>query len=152
GLHFPPFGYPSKAAQNGASVEGRQIAGLGDANNARGSSLWTYDLSGHEPPRHTASLRLGEPISLANVVGGAAPSAVVANDHAVYVALAHEDAVAVIDAGGRGLQAQIPLSPFVGPEFQDREGNPLRGVMPGGLSLTTHRLYVTETGINALAV
>jgi YVTN family beta-propeller protein len=77
---------------------------------------------------------------------------VVANKYAVYVALAHEDAVAVIDADGRGLQAQIPLSPFAGPEFQDGEGIPLRGVMPSGLALTSNRLYVTETGINALGV
>jgi YVTN family beta-propeller protein len=152
GLHFPPFGYPSKAAQNGASVEGRQVPGLGDANNTRGSSLWTYDLSDRTQARHVASLRLGTPISSTKVVGGAAPSAVVANEHTVYVALAHEDAVAVIDADGRGLQTQIPLSPFVDPEFQDREGNPLRGVMPSGLALTSNRLYVTEEGINALGV
>jgi YVTN family beta-propeller protein len=152
GLHFPPFGYPSKAAQDGASVEGRQVPGLGDANNTRGSSLWTYDLSDRAKARHVASLRLGTPISSTKVVGGAAPSAVVANGHAVYVALAHEDAVAVIDADGRGLQTQIPLSPFVGPEFQAGAGNPLRGVMPSGLALTSNRLYVTEEGINALGV
>ena len=152
GLHFPPFGYPSKAAQNGASVGGRPIPGLGDVNNTRGSSLWTYEISDPARARHVASLRLGTPISSANVVGGAAPSAVVTNEHAVYVALAHEDAVAVIDADGRGLQAQIPLSPFVGPEFQDRNGVPLRGVMPSGLALTSNRLYVTEAGINALGV
>ena len=46
GLHFPPFGYPSAAAREGTSIEGRQIAGLGDANSVRGSSLWTYDLGG----------------------------------------------------------------------------------------------------------
>jgi YVTN family beta-propeller protein len=152
GLHFPPFGYPSKAAQIGASVEGRPVPGLGDVNNTRGSSLWTYDLSDRAQARHVASLRLGTPVSSTKVVGGAAPSAVVSNEHAVYVALAHEDAVAVIDADGRGLQTQIPLSPFVGPEFQDREGNPLRGVMPSGLALTSNRLYVTEAGINALGV
>jgi YVTN family beta-propeller protein len=152
GLHFPPFGYPSPAAQNGTSVEGRQIAGLGDANSVRGSSLWTYDL-GAARARHAASLRLGTSITpTSHVVGGAAPSAVVANDGAVYVALAHEDAVAVISADGRSLRAQIPLSPFTGPAFQDREGVPLRGVMPSGLALTTSRLYVTEAGINALAV
>ncbi len=151
GLHFPPFGYPSKAAQNGATVEGRQIPGLGDANNIRGSSLWTYDLSARATARHFASLRLGTPIS-STVVGGAAPSALAANEHAVYVALAHEDAVAVVDADGRGLQGLIPLSPFAGAEFQDGEGNPLRGVMPSGLALTPDRLYVTEEGINALGV
>jgi len=152
GLHFPPFGYPSAAGQNGTSVEGRQIAGLGDANSVQGSSLWTYDL-GAARARHVASLRLGTPITGAShVVGGAAPSAVVANDGSIYVALAHEDAIAVISADGHSLRAQIPLSPFTGPAFQDREGVPLRGVMPSGLALTAGRLYVTETGINALAV
>ena len=154
GLHFPPFGYPSPAARYGATVEGRQIPGLGDANNTRGSSLWTYDVSDLGKARHVASLRLGTPIASTNdhVIGGAAPSALVANEHAVYVALAHEDAVAVVDADGRSLETEIPLSPFTSPEFQYRDGTPLRGVMPSGLTLTADRLYVTEAGINALAV
>lgn len=154
GLHFPPFGYPSRAAQDGATVEGRSIPGLGDANDARGSSLWTYEVSDLKRARRVASLRLGTPIGPGNtpVVGGAAPSGLVAKDKEVYVALAHEDAVAVIDADGHSLKAQIPLSPFAGPEFQDREGNALRGVMPSGLALMANRLYVTEAGINALAV
>ena len=154
GLHFPPFGYPSPAAQNGTNVEGRNIAGLGDANNPRGSSLWTYDISNPAQARHVASLRLGTAIAPADdhVVGGAAPSALVAGEKKVYVALAHEDAVAVIRADGRSCETQIALSPFTGPEFQDHEGSPLRGVMPSGLALTATRLYVTEAGINALAV
>jgi YVTN family beta-propeller protein len=154
GLHFPPFGYPSQAARKGATVEGRGIPGLGDANDARGSSLWTYEVSDLKRARRVATLRLGTPIGPGNapVVGGAAPSGLAANDQEVYVSLAHEDAVAIIDAGGRSLKAQIPLSPFAGREFQDREGNPLRGVMPSGLALAANRLYVTEAGINALAV
>jgi hypothetical protein len=68
------------------------------------------------------------------------------------VALAHEDAVAVVGADGRSLEAQIPLRPFAGPDFQDRESHPLRGVIPIGLALTANTLYVTEAGINALAV
>jgi len=154
GLHFPPFGYPSDAARNGASVEGRSIPGLGDANDARGSSLWTYDVNDPKRPRRSASLRLGTPIESGNnhVVGGAAPSGLITDRNAVYVALAHEDAVAVISADGRSLQAQIPLSPFTGSEFQDRGGNTLRGVMPSGLALTAKTLYVTEAGINALGV
>ena len=150
GLHFPPFGYPSAAARNGVSVEGRTIPGLGDANDPRGSSLWTYDLL---TGRQVASLRLGTRISTAHhVVGGAAPSALVAGSDAVYVPLAHEDAVAVISADGRSLESEIPLSPLTGPGFQDRVGQPLRGVIPGGVALSGHMLYVTETGINALAV
>jgi YVTN family beta-propeller protein len=154
GLHFPPFGYPSPAARNGASVEGRSIPGLGDVNDRRGSSLWTYDVSDLKRARHVASLRLGTPIESAqnHVVGGAAPSALVADSQTVYVALAHEDAIAVISSDGRSFKTQIPLSPFAGTEFQDDNGKPLRGVMPSGLALTANRLYVAEAGIDALGV
>jgi YVTN family beta-propeller protein len=154
GLHFPPFGYPSLEAQNGLIAEGKAISGIGQANDPRGSSLWTYDVSNLSGAGPAASLRLGAPIDAASthVVGGAAPSAVVASESAVYVALAHEDAVAEISADGQSLKAQIPLSPFSGPEFADPVGNPLRGVMPSGLALLADRLYVTEAGINALGV
>lgn len=159
GLHFPPFGYPSREARNGTVVEGRDIPGLGEENGPRGSSLWTYDLSRLETSDFdqtgpTAVLRLGAPILSSNghVVGGAAPSAVVAGANAVYVALAHEDSVAVISAGGGRVKAEIPLSPFSGAEYRDREGHPLRGVMPSGLALSGGRLYVTEAGIDALGV
>jgi YVTN family beta-propeller protein len=159
GLHFPPFGYPSKEARTGAVVEGRDIPGLGEENDSRGSSLWTYGLRGHDigqlnQARPATSLRLGAPIlsSQGHVVGGAAPSGVVAGANAVYVALAHEDSVAVISADGGRLKAEIPLSPISGAEYRDREGHPLRGVMPGGLALSGGRLYVTEAGIDALGV
>jgi len=154
GLHFPPFGYPSPVAQNGVVVEGKTISGLGTANDPRGSSLWTYDLSDPGKPRLSAELRLGARIDAngSDVVGGAAPSALTASASAVYVALAHEDAVAVVNPDGDSLQAQIPLTPFTGPGFIDARGNPLRGVMPSGLALGNNRLYVAEAGIDALAV
>ncbi len=63
GLRFPPFGYPSKAAREGATVEGKQVAGLGDENSVEGSSLWTYDVSNPAAPAVTAKLRLGAKIS-----------------------------------------------------------------------------------------
>ncbi len=159
GLHFPPFGYPSREARTGTVVEGRDIPGLGEENDPRGSSLWTYDLgsldAGHfNQARPAALLRLGAPIlsSKGHVVGGAAPSAVVAGANAVYVALAHQDSVAVISADGARLKAEIPLSPFSGAEYRDHQGHSLRGVMPSGLALSGGRLYVTEAGIDALAV
>ncbi len=154
GLHFPPFGYPSKEARTGMVVEGRSIPGLGEENDPRGSSLWTYALSGLNKARLVATLRLGAPIfsSKGVVVGGATPSAVVAGAKAVYVALAHEDALAVVSADGRRLDREIPLSPLLAAEYRDSEGHPLRGVMPDGLALSGGRLYVTEAGIDALGV
>ena len=58
----------------------------------------------------------------------------------------------MVDTNGSRLIQEIPLSPFTGETFLDRRGRPLRGVMPAGLALHGQRLYVTEAGINAVAV
>ena len=154
GLRSPPFGYPSKAARTGTRVEGHEIPGLGDENDPRGSSLWTYDLSDPEAPRIEARLRLGAPIQerRGGVVGGASPTGIAAGESNVYVAMSHEDEVAVVRVDGKRIEARIALSPFTGSEFVDRAGRPLRGVSPQGLSLRGDRLYVAESGINAVAV
>jgi YVTN family beta-propeller protein len=154
GLHFPPFGYPSKAAREGAVVEGKKIAGLGDENSDRGSSLWTYDVRDREHPALTAKLRLGAQIVEARgqTVGGAAPTGVAAENDAVYVALAHDDAVAKISADGTRLLTQTELSPLTDSSFKDAHGRPLRGVMPSGLATHEGRVYVAESGIDAVGV
>ncbi|MDR3451726.1 MAG: beta-propeller fold lactonase family protein, partial [Rhodoferax sp.] len=154
GLHFPPFGYPSKAAREGAVVEGKKIPGLGDENSTRGSSLWTYDVHDPAHPAVTAKLRLGTKISEARgqTVGGAAPTGVAAAADAVYVALAHEDAVAKVSADGARLLAQTVLTPFSGSRFVDALGHPLRGVMPSGVAVEAGHVYVAESGIDAVGV
>jgi YVTN family beta-propeller protein len=154
GLHFPPFGYPSGPARDGTVAEGMQVPGLGDENSVRGSSLWTYDVRDREHPAIAAKLRLGTPISedASSPVGGAAPIGVAANRDAVYVSLAHEDAVVKVSADGSRVLNEIQLSPFKGTRFQDSAGRPLRGVMPSGLALGYGRLYVAESGIDAVGV
>lgn len=154
GLHFPPFGYPSKAAREGVIVEGKQIAGLGDENSDRGSSLWTYDTHDHGHIAVTAKLRLGARITDGSeeTVGGASPAGVIADGDAVFVSLAHDDAIAKVNADGTQLLAQSELSPLAGEAFRDRQGRSLRGVMPTGVALREDRLYVAESGINAVAV
>jgi YVTN family beta-propeller protein len=154
GLDFPPFGYPSKAARDGAVVEGHRVSGLGSENSPRGSSLWTYDIANPRAPRLSAKLRLGAVISTARngVVGGSSPTGIAAAIEHVYISLAHEDAVAVVSPDGKRLEQQIPLSPFHGKAFRDKSGRPLRGVMPYGLALDSGRLYVAESGINAVGI
>ena len=154
GLKFAPFGYPSKIAREGVMVQGKPIAGLGDENSTRGSSLWTYALEGGNVPVVTAKLRLGRRIVERGhgAIGGAAPTGVVADDDAVYVSLAHQDSVVKVSADGKTLIAETALSPFTGEKFLDAQGHPLRGVMPSGLALRGARLYVAESGINAVGV
>ena len=154
GLHFPPFGYPSKAAREGVIAEGKKIPALGDENSERGSSLWTCDVHNPRHPSIAAKLRLGSKISetAGGVVGGAAPTGLAATDHDVFVSLAHDDVVAKISADGSRVLAQTALSPFNGARFQDGKGGALRGVMPSGLAVRDGRLYVAESGINAVGV
>jgi YVTN family beta-propeller protein len=158
GITFPPFGFPSQAARVGARVEGHDVPGLGPENNPRGSSLWTYSVADPVNARLLARLRLGKAIgadsarAARSAIGGASPTGVVAGQGRVYVALAHEDSVAVTSADGSRLLNEIPLTPFSGSSFLDRQGRPLRGVMPAGVAVHGHRLYVTEAGIDAVAV
>lgn len=158
GVTFPPFGYPSREAREGIRFEGHEVPGLGPENDPRGSSLWSYDVRSAAEPKLLTKLRLGSHIgeevqaAASEAVGGAAPMGVVAARDRVYVALAHEDAVAVVAADGSRLIDEIALSPFVGAGFRDRHGRPLRGVMPAAVALAGERLYVTEAGINAVAV
>ncbi|MGA7155336.1 MAG: bifunctional YncE family protein/alkaline phosphatase family protein [Acidobacteriaceae bacterium] len=154
GLKFPPFGYPSEAARKGTVAEGKVVPGLGDENSVRGSSLWTYDVSNPSDPLTVAKLRLGSRISeLPNqTVGGAAPTGVVADASGVYVSLAHGDAVVKVSADGRRVLSQTPLTPFTGERFEDAMHRPLRGIMPSGVAVSGGRLYVAESGIDAVAV
>jgi YVTN family beta-propeller protein len=154
GLRFPPFGYPSKAARKGVTVEGKRIPALGNENSVRGSSLWTYSVSDRKHPSVTAKLRLGATIQEngGRVVGGAAPTGVVAADDAVYVALAHEDEVVKVSTDGSRLLSRRNLSPFADSRFHRRPDQPLRGVVPSGMALRENRLYVAESGINAVGV
>lgn len=154
GLHLPPFGYPSPQARGGVRAEGHWVPGLGDENDVRGSSLWTCDVSDPKNPRLIAKLRLGGTIRAGahGIFGGAAPSGIVTDSQAVYVALAHDDAVAVISPDGKVLRTQIALTPFHGAAYQDAEGRHLRGVMPAAIAHSGDRLYVAEAGINAVAV
>ncbi len=153
-LSFPPTGYPSQAARLGTTVDGHRIPPLGDENSLEGSSLWTYSCRNPRQPRLAARLRLGDRIQEhdGGVVGGASPTGIASDSQHVYVSLVHADAVAVLSSDGRSLQHTIALTPFRGPSFRDRDGRPLRGVEPYGMAIHSHRLYVAEAGINAVAV
>ncbi len=154
GLHFPPFGYPSKDARQGTVAEGKRVPGLGDENSTRGSSLWTYDLSNPDRPIVSARLRLGAQITeeRGGTVGGAAPTGVAADAEAVYVSLAHQDQIVKVRTDGTQVLAHAELSPFTTAEFRDARGNLLRGVMPSGLAVRDGHVYAAESGIDAVAV
>ena len=146
GLDFPPFGVPSKEAEQGATVSGKRIAGLGDPNVSESNSLWVVDVSDAAQPRITAKVKTGILIG-ARSIGGSSPGAVVAGNTRIYVSNAAQDSVTIIDASSNRIEKTTALEPAASVRG-------LRGTLPFGLVLGPDetRLYVACSGINAVAV
>jgi YVTN family beta-propeller protein len=145
-LPFPAFGFGTPEARMGTIAYGLHVPGLGDPNDERSFSLWTYDLQTGERIGATKTGPLvGEKVAGIPAVGGSSPNSVATDGRFVYVANNASDTIAVLDADGRDVIAQIPLGP--GGALRG-----LRGTMPFGLALHGDRLYVAESGINAVGV
>jgi DNA-binding beta-propeller fold protein YncE len=146
GITFPAFGYPSKEAEEGTAVEGKQIAGLGDPNVPESNSLYVIDVRNPRAPTVLDRIRTGVPIG-GQIVGGSSPGAVVAGKRKIFVSNATQDSISVIDARSGKMEENaliVPASAVKG----------LRGVLPFGMALSPNekRLYVACAGINAVAV
>src|SRR2546426_2465557 len=146
GLDFPAFGFPSKEAEQGTVIDGKQIPGLGDPNVPESNSLWVIDVSDPAQPQVTAKIKTGIPVG-AESVGGSSPGGVVAGGKKVFVSNANQDSITIIDAQTNKVEKTVVLEPA--PTVQG-----LRGVLPFGLALSRDekRLYVACAGINAVAV
>ncbi len=146
GLEFPAFGFPSPEAEKGATVEGKQIAGLGDPNVPDSNSVFVIDIRDPAQPNVLAKVRTGMPVGDKSV-GGSSPGAVVAGKKEVFVSNAAQDSITVLDARTNQVKKTIVLEPA-----ESVKG--LRGVLPFGMALSPDekRLYVACSGINAVAV
>jgi len=146
GLDFPPFGFPSSAATEGATVEEKAIPGLGDPNVPESNSVFVIDIRDSAQPSVLAKVRTGIPVGDRSV-GGSSPGAVVAGRKEVFVSNATQDSITILDARSNQVKKTIVLEPA-----DVVEG--LRGVLPFGMALSPDekRLYVACAGINAVAV
>jgi YVTN family beta-propeller protein len=145
-LDFPAFGFPSKEAEEGVSVNGKSIPGLGDPNVPESNSLWVIDVADPAQPRVTAKIRTGTPVGEQSV-GGSSPGAVVAGRRKVFVSNATQDSITVLEARSNRVVETAVLTPA-------SSVRGLRGVLPFGMALSPDekRLYVACAGINAVAV
>jgi hypothetical protein len=146
GITFPAFGYPSKEAEEGAVVEGKQIPGLGDPNVLESNSLFVIDVEDPSEPRVLERIRTGLPIG-GQIVGGSSPGAVVAGKKKIFVSNATQDSIGVIDVRRGEVEENALITPSSAVKG-------LRGVLPFGMALSRDekRLYVACAGINAVAV
>jgi len=146
GITFPAFGYPSREAEEGAAVEGKQIAGLGDPNAPESNSLYVIDVRDPARPTVIDTIRTGLSIGGA-IVGGSSPGAVVAGKKKIFVSNATQDSISVIDARSGKVEENALITPAGGVKG-------LRGVLPFGMALSPNekRLFIACAGINAVAV
>jgi YVTN family beta-propeller protein len=146
GLDFPPFGFPSKEAENGTVVQGKKIPGLGSPNVPQSNSVFVLDVANPAHPEVKAMTRTGIPTGPKSV-GGSSPGAVVADAEKVYVSNSAQDSISILDAHTGKEEKTLLLEPA-------KSVDGLRGLLPFGLALSPDggRLYVACAGINALAV
>ena len=151
GLTRPAFGYPSKEARDGGEFEGRKIAGLGDDNALEAFSVWSVDVSNAAAPRIAGRWKTGllihSPADNGKTIGGSAPNFLAVRNDALYVSNGNNDMIERIDLRKGTVEARgrIVPSPLVAG---------LRGVGPSGMAVSPdgRRLYVAESGINAIGV
>jgi YVTN family beta-propeller protein len=151
GLMFPPFGFPSKEARDGVEAEGRKVPGLGDPNAPESFSVWGIDVADPTAPkivhRIKTGLLIGAPADNGKTVGGSAPNFLAVHGSDLYVSNGNNDTIERIDliTGKIVHRTRIQPSPLVAK---------LRGVGPSGMTLSPDgsRLYVAESGLNAIGV
>ncbi|MDH5398768.1 MAG: hypothetical protein OEX02_11505, partial [Cyclobacteriaceae bacterium] len=145
---FPAYAYLSKESIDGMVKDSIEIPGLGDPNVPESFSVWGVDLKTNKViSKIKTGFLVGEEIEGIPAVGGASPNSVVATNQYVFVSNGNNDCVSVIDVAADSVVKNIFLSP-------DERLKTFRGVIPFGLCLSPDkkRLYVAESGINAIGV
>jgi len=141
------FGYPSVDAEKGL----KEVPGLGAPTTAGAESISMYQASTAGIPSFVRSVPAGTPVGTdldgQKTLGGSAPCALLVHGDLLYVSNAHDDTVQVFATANLRLLRTFPLAPT--PQVEK-----LRGVMPAGLGMNADatRLYVCETGLNAVAI
>ncbi len=150
-LNFPPFDYLSEESKTGIKRDSLYIPGLGETNVPESFSVWTIDLSDYANPEVIAKIKtgilIGEKVEGIPAVGGSSPNSLVATDKYVFVTNGTNDNISVIDIKKDTVIHTIHLD-------LDSRIDHLRGKIPFGLALSpdNKKLYVAESGINAVAV
>lgn len=150
-IPFPPYGVPSKEAEEGVTIDGVKAPGLGDPNDILGMSVFTVDISETGKEKVVAKTKsghlVGEQLEDFPAVGGSSPNSLAATDRYVFVSNGSNDSITVIDAATNQRLQDINLT-------LDPRTDHLRGMIPFGLALSPDHqfLYVAEAGINAVGI
>jgi YVTN family beta-propeller protein len=150
-IDFPAFGYGSKEMIEGIENDTILIPGLGDLNAIEAFSVFAINLDDPANPVVVAKIKTGHLVGALvediPAVGGSSPNSIVATDKYIFVSNGTNDNISVISIELDSVVNTIYLKP-------DDRIRQFRGVIPFGLALSPDqkRLYVAESGINAIAV
>lgn len=138
--------YGSKEMLEGDAAKG--IPALGDPNSTEGFSVWIYDRATQNTlAKIKTGFLVGQMVEDFPAVGGSSPNSVIATDKYVFVSNGNNDCISVISIDNQQVVKNIFLNP-------DARLEKLRGIIPFGVALSpdAKRLYVAESGINAVGV
>ena len=147
GLDFPPYGFPSKEAEEGVEADGKFIPGLGSPHIPEAVSVWTISLDSNKViSKEKTGYRMGAMVEGVEVEGGSSPNSVAAGDK-VYVSNATNDNISVLDPVTGRVTDTVRLT--IDPRIDS-----YRGMIPFGIELSHDgsRLYIALSGINAVGV
>jgi len=150
-IDYPAFAFGSKEMIEGIENDTISIQGLGDPNAPESFSVFVISLKDKEKPEVIAKIKTGYLVGALvegiPAVGGSSPNSIVATNDYVFVSNGNNDLVTVLSSKSDTVINTIKLRP-------DDRVKHLRGVIPFGLALSpdNKRLYVAESGINAIAV
>lgn len=149
GHAWPETSYNSPEMREG--IPERGVPPLGDPNDPAAFSVWAFDLAKGAKPAVRAKIKtgflVGQMVEDFPAVGGSSPNSLAATDDFVFVSNGNNDCVSVISLARDTVVSTIFLQP-------DARLGALRGIIPFGLAISPDqtRLFVAESGINAVAV
>ena len=150
-IGYPAFAYGSKEMETGIQNDTISIKGLGELNAMEAFSIFAINLEDATQPKVVAKIKTGHLVGALiegiPAVGGSSPNSIVATKDYVFVSNGTNDNISVIDIAKDAVVNTIALKP-------DSRVKQFRGLIPFGLALSPDqkRLYVAESGINAVGV
>ena len=150
-LRYPAFSFGSREMREGVHTDSLDIPGLGDPNVPESFSVWAADVRDAHHPEVVARVKtgvlVGEKVAGIPAVGGSSPNSLAATSAYVFASNGNNDNISVIDVLHDRILRHISLT-------LHEAVRGLRGVIPFGLAVSPDqkRLYVAESGINAIGV
>jgi DNA-binding beta-propeller fold protein YncE len=150
-VDYPSFAYGSKEMIEGIENDTISVPGLGELNVPDAFSVFAISLEDPSNPHVIAKIKTGQLVGALvegiPAVGGSSPNSIVASNEYVFVSNGTNDNISVISIEKDTVVNTVYLVP-------DKRVRHFRGVIPFGLALSPdqQRLYVAESGINAVAV